>query len=277
MKITKDTRVFITGAASGIGRATAVALAERGCRLFLTDINEAGLQSTCDIIADKGFPLPVSSALDITDFEALTTFAEEIQQAGPMDIIMNIAGVALFARFEDMTHAHWQKVININLWGPLHGMECFLPAMIKAGRGHVVNVASVAGLFGLPWHGAYSTSKFALVGLSEVLKNDLRRHNIQVTVVCPGAVNTEIKQSVELIGLDKDSSEFQKVLTLFERHALSPEAVAQKTIRAIETEKFLLLTSIDMKLFYFFKRFVPPLYNLICRIVSNQFEKIAGR
>ena len=120
MKITKDTRVFVTGAASGIGRATAIALAEKGCRLFLTDINEDGLRKTCDIIADEGFPRPVSRTLDITDFAALQVFAEEIQQDGPMDIIMNIAGVALFARFEDMSHAHWQKVININLWGPLY-------------------------------------------------------------------------------------------------------------------------------------------------------------
>ncbi len=277
MKITKDTKVLITGAASGIGRATAMLLAERGCRLFLTDINRAGLAETGDRIEEEGLAAPFSRVLDITDWAAVQQLAADIhQQAGPLDILMNIAGVALFARLEDMSHEHWQKVININLWGPLHGMECFLPEMIRANRGHVVNVASIAGLAGFPWHGAYSASKFGLVGLSEVLRHDLRHHNLGVTVICPGAVNTEMVDTTEIVGMEKASPEVQKFVRRFEKHALSPEAVAEKIVRGVEAEKFLVLTSPDIKLIYFLKRYAPFLYNWILRFASNQFEKTAA-
>jgi len=172
MKITKGTRAFLTGAGSGIGRASAIELAELGCELFLTDINARGLEETRGMISDKPGRVCKSRAFDIRDLSAVKAFADEIhQEFGPMDIVMNIAGIALFAQIEDMTHQHWEKVIGVNLWGPIHCIECFLPEMIRVKKGHLVNVASIAGLTGAPWHAAYSTSKWGLAGLSEVLSN----------------------------------------------------------------------------------------------------------
>jgi NAD(P)-dependent dehydrogenase (short-subunit alcohol dehydrogenase family) len=117
MKIEPGLKVFITGAASGMGRAVAVQLGARGCKLLLTDVNEAGLNETCATIKSAGGEVAKARALDITNYDAVKSFADEIHaEFGPMDIIMNVAGVALFALMEDMTIDLWRKVINVNLW-----------------------------------------------------------------------------------------------------------------------------------------------------------------
>lgn len=180
-------RCLITGAASGIGRATALAAAAKGAQLFLTDINEQGLRSVASEVADAGAAVSFVRPADISDHDAVVALAGEIHDAhGSMDVIMNIAGVSTWGTIDRLEHRDWKKMIDINLMGPIGVLERFLPPMIQAGRGgHVVNVSSAAGLFGLPWHAAYSASKFGLRGVSEVLRFDLRRHHIGVSLVCP--------------------------------------------------------------------------------------------
>jgi len=270
MKITKGTRAFLTGAGSGIGRASAIELAELGCELFLTDINARGLEETRGMISDKPGRVCKSRAFDIRDLSAVKAFADEIhQEFGPMDIVMNIAGIALFAQIEDMTHQHWEKVIGVNLWGPIHCIECFLPEMIRVKKGHLVNVASIAGLTGAPWHAAYSTSKWGLAGLSEVLRYDLMQHNIGVTLVCPGAVDTPLKYSAEILGADKTSPRVQSLIQKFNQHTVPPEKVARMIIRAVEKKKFLVITSADVKFAYFCKHHLFPLYHYFLIRISH--------
>jgi len=152
--------------------------------------------------------------------------------------------------------------------------------MIAAKMGHLVNVASAAGLAGAPWHAAYSTTKCGLVGLSEVLRYDLMQHNIGVTVICPGAVNTPLKYTVEFIGAEKDDPKVLKVIKMFEQHALPPEKVAQMIIDAVEKKKFLVITSFDIKFVYFCKRYMFPLYHYIMirisRLLNSMRKKGSG-
>ena len=269
MKILPGANVCITGAASGIGRATAIAMAGLGVRLFLIDINADGLKETCRLVSDIGGTVCFHKVFDISLYAEVEKFAGEIHRDfGPMDILINNAGIALFALVEDMAHEHWQKVINTNLWGPIHGIECFLKEMIKAKKGHVVNISSTAGLTGAPWHAAYATAKWGLVGLSEVLRYDLAQHNIGVTVICPGAVNTSMKHSVEILAVDKESTSVQEIVRRFEKHAISPQRAAEIILDAIQKDKFLVITSSDIKLLYFFKRckiiFITlPVYDLL--------------
>lgn len=275
MKIQPGHKVFITGAASGIGRSTAVAMGERGCRLFLMDINGPGLEETARMISKLGGEVGAYRAFDISRYEAVRAFADEVHSKfGPMDIVINNAGIALYALIEDMTHAHWQKVINVNLWGPIHGIECFLPEMIRAKKGHIVNVSSVAGLIGAPLHAAYSSAKFGLVGLSEVLHYDLMQHNIGVTVVCPGAVETPLKNTVEFLGMDPNSRRVKKLKEGFSRHAVTPERVAGLIIDAVENNRFLVITSFDIKLAYFFKRYFPPVYRYVLLRISRMLNRV---
>jgi short-subunit dehydrogenase len=110
-----------------------------------------------------------------------------------------------------MRHSDWEKVINVNLWGVIHGIECFVPEMIRAGKGgHIVSVSSTAGLIGLPWHAVYAGTKHALVGISEVLRYDLKKHGIGVSVVCPEAVYTGLVQSAEIHASSGSTDKFAK-------------------------------------------------------------------
>jgi NAD(P)-dependent dehydrogenase (short-subunit alcohol dehydrogenase family) len=270
MKIVKGTKIFIAGAASGIGRATAFAMGRLGARLFLTDFNENGLLETCRLVRQTGGEVCLHNAFDISVYEQVKSFADEVHRDfGPLDILINNAGIALFSIVEDMEHAHWQKVINTNLWGPIHGIECFLKEMIQAKKGHLVNISSTAGLTGAPWHAAYATAKWGLVGLSEVLRYDLMQHHIGVSVICPGAVDTPMKHSVEILAVDKVSESVQKIIQRFEKHAISPEKAAKIIIDAIEKNRFMVITSFDIKVLYFLKRYCFPVYHIILRYISK--------
>jgi len=275
MKIEKGAKVCITGAASGIGRSTAIAMAGFGARLFLTDINEKGLSETCSLVSRTGGEVCIQKAFDIRNMEEMKAFADQVHaDFGPLDILINNDGIALFALVEDMTHQHWKKVIDTNLWGPIHGVECFLPQMIRAQKGYLVNISSTAGLTGAPWHAAYSTAKWGLVGLSEVLRYDLMQHHIGVTVICPGAVDTPLKNTVEILSVDRESPAVREMVRRFEKHSISPDRAAELIIDAIQKEKFLVITSLDIKILYFLKSHVYPAYHMILKRISRMMNKL---
>jgi NAD(P)-dependent dehydrogenase (short-subunit alcohol dehydrogenase family) len=275
MRIEKGVKVLITGAGSGIGRSTAVAVAGLGARVFITDVNERGLAETAEIIQRAGGEVGMSRAFDIADYEAVKSFAADVHRDhGPLDILMNVAGVAIWGQVEDLKHEHWQKAINVDLWGPIHVIECFLPEIIRAKKGgHLVNVSSAAGLTGAPWHAPYSAAKWGLVGVSEVLRYDMMQHGIGVTVVCPGAVETPLKNTVQIIGVDQNSHYMQRLKAGFSSHAIPPEKVAQQIIRAVTRNTFLVITSADIKAVYFFKRKFFPLYHYIMIRISRMLNK----
>ncbi|MCW2770939.1 MAG: short chain dehydrogenase, partial [Aeromicrobium sp.] len=130
-------------------------------------------------------------AFDISDEDAVMAFAHRTLEAGPVDVVMNVAGISTWGRIQDLRSEHWRTCVEVDLMGPIHIMSALVPAMIDAGNGgHVVNVSSAAGLLGLPLHAPYSAAKFGLRGVSEVLRFDLEQHGIGVTLVCPGAVRT---------------------------------------------------------------------------------------
>ena len=187
-------RCLLTGAASGIGRATALALARRGAELYLTDRDVAGLEITVADARALGGTVAEHRAFDISDYDEVAAFAADIHTRHPaMDVVLNIAGVSAWGTVDQLTHQQWRSMIDVNLMGPIHVIETFVPPMIAAGRGgQLVNVSSAAGLVALPWHAAYSASKYGLRGLSEVLRFDLARHRIGVSVVVPGAVQTPL-------------------------------------------------------------------------------------
>jgi NAD(P)-dependent dehydrogenase (short-subunit alcohol dehydrogenase family) len=267
---------FITGAASGIGKSTALALAPTGTRLFLTDIDMARLKETVDMAIAAGGAVSSWKALDVSDFTAVKQFADEIHGAfGPMDIVMNIAGIAVWGAVEDLRHEEWERVIRINLMGPIHVMECFLPPMIRARRGgHLVNVSSAAGLIALPLHAPYSATKFGLRGISEVLRYDLKKHGIDVTVICPGAVDTPLKEAVHIAGVNKDHPEIRRLIKRFAEHAVKPEKVASMIIKGITRRRFLVITSMDIWAAYWLKRKLFTIYHFIMNIMNSMISKI---
>jgi NAD(P)-dependent dehydrogenase (short-subunit alcohol dehydrogenase family) len=188
----------VTGAASGIGRATAVAAARAGGRLV------------------------------ITDPDAVRRLAADTHDThGSADVVMNVAGIATWGAVERLTHEQWRRTVDVDLMGPIHVIESFVPEMVRAGRGgQLVNVASAAALVGLPWHAPYSAAKFGLRGVSEVLRFDLRRLASGIT---------------------------QRFL----RHAAKPDEVAERIIDGITRNRYLVHTATDVRLMHAAQKFTP--------------------
>jgi NAD(P)-dependent dehydrogenase (short-subunit alcohol dehydrogenase family) len=272
-------RVLVTGAASGIGRATALRLASEGAELVLSDIDAAGLEQVADEVNARGGSVCAARPLDVADYDAVAAFASDVHRdCGTLDVVMNIAGIATWGAVENLEHHHWRRTIDVDLMGPIHVIECFVPEMIRAGRGgHLVNVSSAAGLFGLPWHGPYSAAKFGLRGVSEVLRFDLRRHGIGVTLVCPGAVRTGLVGTVNVVGVDREHPTFQGVTRRFEAHAVAPERVADRIIDAVKRGRYLVFTSTDIQVTHWLQRKFAPAYELAMRIVNDRFVGLAQR
>jgi NAD(P)-dependent dehydrogenase (short-subunit alcohol dehydrogenase family) len=268
-------RCLITGAASGIGRATALRLAADGAELFLTDRDEAGLETTVADARALGARVPAHRTLDISDYDAVAAFARDIHADHPaMDVVMNIAGVSAWGTVDRLTHQHWKSMVDINLMGPIHVIETFVPPMVAARRGgHLVNVSSAAGLVALPWHAAYSASKYGLRGLSEVLRFDLARHRIGVSVVVPGAVKTPLVQTVQIAGVDRDHPNVARWTGRFSGHAVSPEHVADRILRGVQRNRYLIYTSPDIRALYLFKRTMWWPYSVAMRQVNVLFSR----
>ncbi len=270
-------RCLITGAASGIGLAVARAAGREGAALFLTDINEERLAQAADELMAAGAQVSLAAAADLADYEAVRALGAQVhRQTGSVDVVMNIAGIATWGAVEALEHHHWQRTIDVDLMGPIHVIEAFIPPMIAAGRGgQLVNVSSAAGLLGLPWHAPYSAAKFGLRGVSEVLRFDLRRHGIGVTLVCPGAVKTPLVNTVDIVGVDRDHPRMKTLTRRFEQHAAAPDDVAAQILGAIRRNRFLVLTSVDTRLGVLAQRFAPPLYAIAMRLANDQLVRAA--
>lgn len=268
-------RVLVTGAASGIGRAVALKLAREGAVLFLTDVNGEGLADTVAAVRAIGAEVPEHRALDISDFDEVTDFSTAVHSHHPaMDVVMNIAGISAWGTVDTLGHQQWRSMVDVNLMGPIHVIENFVPPMVSAGGGgRLVNVSSAAGLVPLPWHAAYSASKYGLRGVSEVLRFDLSRHRIGVSLVVPGAVNTPLVQTVQIAGVDRDDPRVQRWVRRFAGHAVSPEKAADKILTGVARNRFLIYTSPDIWALYAFKRYAPWPFSVVMKPVNVLFTR----
>ena len=259
--------VFVTGAASGIGRATAELAGSLGARLHLTDLDADGLSRTAAGVTAAGGTVALALPADISDHGAVQDLAARVGEAsGSMDVVMNIAGISAWGTVRSLEHSTWRRMVEVNLMGPIHVIEELVPPMIEAGRGgHLVNVSSAAGLIGMPWHAAYSASKFGLRGVSEVLRFDLRQHGIGVSLVCPGGVATPLTETVHIDGIDKASPRFLKAQAHFRKRAVTPEHAAEAIVRGVERNRYWVYTSADIRLAHAAQRLCPPLYVALMR------------
>lgn len=269
MRDLKDKVAVVTGAASGIGRATAVEFADKGADLVVSDLNEAGLAETAAAVEGKGRKA-VAVGVDVSRPEQVEGMIQKaIDAFGRIDILMNNAGVGLSGEMRFLSLKDWEWIVGINLWGPVYGIHFTLPHMINQGSGHIVNVSSSAGLIASPGMSAYTTTKFGLVGLSEVLRNELARFGIGVTVVCPGFVRTNIFDATELRGM-KDEAEVKKLPSWL---GISKEDCAKDIVKAVRKNRFLIIPGPEMKIIYGFKRYAPFLYDGFNKMMGKKIEQ----
>jgi NAD(P)-dependent dehydrogenase (short-subunit alcohol dehydrogenase family) len=257
--------VVVTGAAGGIGLATARACLGAGARVHLTDVDPRVVA----VAAELG-PVARGHAHDVRDpaaWEALRA------ATGAVDVLVNNAGVCIGGPSDELPLEAWRQSVDVNLWGPIHGIRACLPDMLARGQGVIVNVASVAGLMAFPMMGPYCTSKFALLGLSEALAVELAGRGIQVCTVCPGAVRTQLlaKSQIALPGKAREVID-----KLIERLATPPERMAADIVAAIQDGRPLLVAAGTMWPLYALHRAAPGLYGWLFRATTKLATR-AGR
>lgn len=260
---------LVTGAGSGIGRETAKALARAGARLIVCDVNEAGLAG---IAGELGQACVMSRAVDVSQAQAMEALAKDVHaEFGPLDILVNNAGVGISSSVLNTTLEDWDWVIGINVKGVVHGLHFFLPPMVARGqRAHVVNVSSLAGYFVGSGLSAYLTTKFAVFGLSEVTREDLRGTGIGVSTICPGIIKTNIVSSSRYRGFDDSTAMSRQIDTAYKKRNYGPERVAAAILKAIQHNRKIVPVSPESWALYYLTRFNVPFSRWIgVQIVKN--------
>jgi NAD(P)-dependent dehydrogenase (short-subunit alcohol dehydrogenase family) len=238
----------VTGAGSGIGRALAVALASRGARLALSDIDEASLAAT--IAQCRGVEAR-SYALNVADREAFLAHAGEVERDfGAVHFVFNNAGATLVGTFEHSTLEEIEWQLGINLWGVIHGSKAFLPLMLDQREGCIVNISSIFGLLGYPTQSAYNISKFGVRGLTECLWSELKGSGVRAVCVHPGGIRTNIARNAK--GISAQEAAF------FERIARTmPAEAAAQIVKGIEKNREQIFVGMDAKAMAAAKRIAP--------------------
>lgn len=232
--------VAITGGASGLGAATARAFAERGARLALCDINGENLSAIKEELEGRGTRV-YTEIVDVAQAWQVKEFSENVtREMGRTDVLVNNAGVACAGFMEDMSLDDWNWIMGVNLWGVIHGTHFFYPLMLQEGGGHIVNVASCAGLAPLPMISAYCGTKSAVVAMTRVWRAEAAARGVAFTVVCPGFMTTNISKTARMCSNTdrKSSGEFGAwVDRFFVRGEYDPGKVARALIRGVEKNK----------------------------------------
>jgi NAD(P)-dependent dehydrogenase (short-subunit alcohol dehydrogenase family)/pimeloyl-ACP methyl ester carboxylesterase len=229
--------VLVTGAGSGIGRATAYAFAEAGARLVAVDRDAESAARTAEMARLIGSPASWAETVDVSDEQAMEKLAEKVAtEYGVVDVLVNNAGIGLSGSFFDTTAEDWRKVLDVNLWGVIHGCRLFGKQMAERGQGgHIVNTASAAAYQPSKALPAYSTSKAAVLMLSECLRAELAGQSIGVSAICPGFVNTNITSTARFAGVDatEEKRRQKRTARLYGLRNYPPEKVADAILRTV--------------------------------------------
>jgi short-subunit dehydrogenase len=276
MRNLRGKRALVTGAASGIGRAIAVRLAAEGVHLFLVDVDESGL---ANIVAEArqagveaiGRWCDVGRAADIS-----AAVAAVLGRWGGVDILVNNAGIVYYGHTDRMSAEHWDRLLRVNLHSHVEFTRQLLPSLLARREAHVLNVASVLGLVGMPKVTAYCTTKFALIGFSESLRAEYGREGLGVTALCPGFVSTNLFASAPL---EESASEHKTPPKLL---CTTPERVAAAAVRAIRRNRRLVIMGPLARLFYAVKRFLPGVMDLAFQLgrrkrVERRLARLAAQ
>jgi 2-hydroxycyclohexanecarboxyl-CoA dehydrogenase len=248
--------VLVTGAGSGIGRATSLALAAKGAQVLCTDIDEAAAEKTAIECGGEGG----SSGhyrLNVADRAEVDAVAAEVERShGPLTVLVNNAGVGMTGSFADMTADEWTFIRSINLDGVVNCCSAFSPPMLAARRGQVVNVASGLAFTPTAKESAYGATKAAVLQLSQCLRADWSPYGVGVTAICPGFINTPIAQSTRFTGGVEDAKARERMLKGYS-HAHKPETVADAIVRAISGNRSVVPVGFESVIGWYAHRLLP--------------------
>lgn len=258
---------IVTGAAAGIGRALSHQLAVQGAVVIATDINATGLEKTVAEIKS----LNSSSSghiLDVADYQAVKSCIEDAAaKYGRIDYLFNNAGIAIGGEIQDTELEHWQKVLNVNLNGVIHGSLTAYKIMAKQGFGHIVNISSVEGLIPFPLTSSYVTTKFAVLGLSQSMWVEGRDLGIKVSAVCPGFIKTDIFDSSPVIGISLEK--WIKANAKWVKFGITSEECARAILNGVKKDKAIIPVTLLAKIFWIVARFSPT---MVIKLIRKDFS-----
>ncbi len=268
---------LVTGAASGIGRATALELARRGADLALCDLDAKRLEQTAAEARALGREV-LARQVDVAEPDAMADFARAVhERVEAVDLLVNNAGVAIAGGFLDTTLADWDWIVGVNLRGVVLGCHHFVPSMVRRARGgHVVIVASAAGFAASEALAAYCTTKFAVLGLAESLAEELHRHGIGVTAVCPGLIDTPITRAARLRGAYDRPEVRERMVEGYRRRGYGPERVANQLLRSVGRGRVVAPIAPEAWALYWAKRFAPGLLRRMSRALGARGRRQSG-
>jgi NAD(P)-dependent dehydrogenase (short-subunit alcohol dehydrogenase family) len=244
-----DKVAIVTGAASGIGRSLATALVGAGARVVLADANAALAGTVASELGEQAR----AEYVDVVDSVGVQRMVEgTVAREGRLDLLFNNAGIAVFADARDTTLDDWNRQIDVNLRGVVHGIAAAYPIMVRQGYGHIVNTASAAGLLPVPANIAYVATKHAVVGLSLTLRAEGRPHGVRVSVVCPGLIQTPIVQAAKIVGPTRETVLADPRLRLY-----SPDRLARAVLRGVARNRGLIPFTPEVRLMWALHRISP--------------------
>lgn len=277
----------ITGGASGIGKAMALAFAKKGCRIGILDIDEEAARETLDLVRENGGDGEFLFC-DVRNLDEVEKAAEHFFNSwGRVDIIANNAGIGSGGFVGDLPVPEWKKVVDIDFWGVVNGCHTFIPKMKESGGGHVINTASTAGIIPVMGFAPYCAPKAAVVSLSQILKMELSPFGIGVTVICPSPVDTNIIENslkqIEVGCIEETDWAVEMVKTAMKKSRVSAENLADKVVEAVENNRFYVLANASSKLTWLSIRLMPSAYckawaflhkhNLATRVIDYAARK----
>lgn len=270
--------VVVTGAASGIGRETALAFARRGARLVIVDIDAENLENVGRELESQGCEV-VLETVDVSDAAQVEALANSVFETwGHVDVLCNNAGVAVGGYENDMSIDDWQWIIGTNLWGVIYGCHYFYPKMIEqGGGGHIVNTSSGAGLMPLPLTIAYNTTKFAVRGYSETLRAEAAKHRIGVSAVCPGLVATNITRTMRFVSSTRRSTSRElkeKLHRIWHARRYPPSKVAAAIVRGVEKNKAIIKAGPETYLGELSYRLSPAAWHRTLEVIVKLFDRV---
>lgn len=251
---------IVTGGASGIGAALVRALAARGAAVTIADLDEAGAKTVADEINSGGAGSASVATLDVRDAAAVADLVRQVaDEHGRLDLIFNNAGIAVGGMVEELTLEHWDRVIDVNLRGVVHGVHAAYPLMLSQGHGHIINTASLAGLVPGPGLAPYDAAKHAVVGLSLSLRAEGASRGVRVSAICPGFVDTPL--------LDRVNPDLPQTKTSLDTRTLArqlgklyqAESLAQDVLRAVAKNKALIVAPRSARRVWRVCRYAPSL------------------
>ena len=263
---------IITGGASGIGRALALELGRRGASVVVSDVNLDGAQAVATAINAMCPDSASAVALDVSDAEAVAALVKDTaERFGRLDLMFNNAGISITGDARDLSIAQWRRVIDINLMGVIYGSDAAYKTMAAQGSGHIVNIASLAGLVPFPTNAPYGATKHAVVGLSQALRAEGEDLGVRVSVVCPGFVDSNIFNATEVVNASRE-----KLIAGIPFKKVSVEEAAERILEGVARNRALIVFPAYARLLWWGYRLVPDLLAPLGRKLIRDLRKIRG-